>query len=219
MRGDNVYASISAPHGESFGWGHPRCIDSLLPCRARRSEDVHKCKVKLCASYESTARHAMRACDCQAQSLCLRVDISVATACLTGPSCATTSRTMSLNVRTAGDDVVGSAGDRCVAGGEGCPMAGSTADRYRCRSGATRSTSLFSMTLLPSGVDPDSISIEGRKWPIWPPWVAVSRWRGKATIGAPSVQNLCTIKTKTEDTNHQNTRKRNQFLDLFHNER
>ena len=145
MRGDNVYASISAPHGKSFGWGHPRCINSPLPCRARRSEDVHKCKVKLCASYESTARHAMRTRDCQAQSLCLRVDISVATACLTGPLCATTSRTMSLNVRTAGGDVVGSAGDRCVAGGEGCPMAGSTADRYRCRSGATRSTSLFSM--------------------------------------------------------------------------
>ena len=51
MRGNHVYASVSAPHGESFGWGHPRCINSLWPCRASRSEDVHKCKVRLCASY------------------------------------------------------------------------------------------------------------------------------------------------------------------------
>ena len=54
MRGNHVYASVSAPHGESFGWGHPRCINSLWPCRASRSEDVHKCKVRLCASYPET---------------------------------------------------------------------------------------------------------------------------------------------------------------------
>ena len=73
------------------------------------------------------------------------IDKSAGSACLTTQSCATSSLATRLSAKTAGDDVVGSAGDRCVAGGEGCPMAGSTADRYRCRSGATRSTSLFSM--------------------------------------------------------------------------
>ena len=37
---------------------------------------------------------------------------------MTGLSCATTSHTMFLVVRTAGGDVVGGAGDRCVAGGD-----------------------------------------------------------------------------------------------------
>ena len=56
-------------------------------------------------------------------------DISVAVACLTGPLCALTSLTIPLVVRTAGEDVKGSVGDRCVAGGEGCPMARSRLSR------------------------------------------------------------------------------------------
>ena len=59
----------------------------------------------------------------------LYIGISAGSACLTTQSCATTSRATRLSAKTAGDDVVGSAGDRCVAGGEGCPMAGSRLSR------------------------------------------------------------------------------------------
>ncbi len=57
------------------------------------------------------------------------IGISAGSACLTTHSFATTSRATRLSAKTAGDDVVGSAGDRCVAGGEGCPMAGSRLSR------------------------------------------------------------------------------------------
>ena len=93
-----------------------------------------------------SCRHRMHVYRCRASiGIYTYIGISAGSACLTTQSCSTTSHATWLSAKTAGDDVVGSAGDRCVAGGEGCPMAGSTADRYRCRSGATRSTSLFSM--------------------------------------------------------------------------
>ena len=126
----------------------PQCLRSTL-----RLEQASKtCVVRIFSSNSTSfGRFCVGiACMCtvvEHMGIYTYIDKSAGSACLTTQSCATSSLATRLSAKTAGDDVVGSAGDRCVAGGEGCPMAGSTADRYRGRSGATRSTSLFSMVL------------------------------------------------------------------------
>ena len=64
----------------------------------------------------------MHAYRCRAYCIYTYIGISAGSACLTTQSCSTTSCATWLSAKTAGDDVVGSAGDRCVAGGEWCPM-------------------------------------------------------------------------------------------------